>query len=50
MVARERLPVKREYVLVGGGGRALRGAAVVARERLPVEPVDVLVGGGGRAP
>ena len=34
MVARERLPVGREYVRVGGVGRAFRGAAVGARERL----------------
>ncbi len=35
--ARERLPVGRGDVRVGGGGRAPRGAAVDARERLPVE-------------
>ena len=32
----ERRPMGREYVYVGGGARASRGAAVVARERLPV--------------
>jgi hypothetical protein len=46
----ERRPMGREYVYVGGGARASRGAAVVARERLPVERVDVHIRGEGRAP
>jgi len=50
VVARERLPVEREYVHAGGVQRSPRGAAVGARERLPVERKHVLVRGDGRAP
>ena len=41
MGARERLPVGREDVRVGGGGRPPRDAEVGARERLPVGRADV---------
>jgi hypothetical protein len=50
VVAHERLPVGRVYVLGSGEGREPRDAAVGARERLPVGQVDVRVGGAGRAP
>ena len=50
MGARERLPVERVDVRVGGDGRSPRGAAVGARERLPVGRVDVLGGDTLRVP
>jgi hypothetical protein len=48
--ARERLPVGREHLHIGGERRAPRGAAMGAREWVPVGRRYVRGGGGGRAP